>query len=78
MRLALRPDNLVFNPAGEGPNRFTARVLSQRYQGVQTLYELELFGAGIEVLEVGSAAHHKVGSDVTIALPPETCWAYPA
>ena len=78
VQLALRPDNLVFNPPGEGPNRFTAKVLSQRYQGVQTLYELELFGAGIEVLEVGSAAHYSVGSDVTVALPPETCWAYPA
>ena len=78
VQLALRPDNLVFNPAGEGPNRFTARVLSQRYQGVQTLYELELFKNQIEVLEVGSAAHYKVGSDVTVSLPPETCWAYPA
>ncbi len=78
VQLALRPDNLVFNPSGDGPNRFTARVLSQRYQGVQTLYELELFKNQIEVLEVGSAAHHKVGSDVTVSLPPETCWAYPA
>ena len=78
VQLALRPDNLVFNPPAEGPNHFTARVLSQRYQGVQTLYELELFGNPIEVMEVGSAAHHGVGSEVVIALPPETCWAYPA
>ena len=78
VQLALRPDNLVFNPPGEGPNRFTARVLSLRYQGVQTLYELELFKSQIEVLEIGSAAHHAVGSDVTVSLPPETCWAYPA
>ena len=78
VRIALRPDNVQFEPTGEGGNRFTARVLAQRYQGVQTLYELGLFNSRIEVLEVGSAARHAVGSDVTVALPPETCWAYPS
>jgi iron(III) transport system ATP-binding protein len=78
VRIALRPDNVQFEPTGESGNRFTARVLSQRYQGVQTLYELALFNGRIEVLEVGSAARHAVGSEVTVALPAETCWAYPS
>jgi iron(III) transport system ATP-binding protein len=76
VRMALRPDNVQFEPAGEGANRFVARVLSQRYQGVQTLYELALFDSRIEVMDIGSAARYPVGSDVLVALPPETCWAY--
>jgi iron(III) transport system ATP-binding protein len=78
VRIALRPDNVQFEPAGEGGNRFIARVLAQRYQGVQTLYELALFNSRIEVLEVGSAARHAVGSEVRVGLPAETCWAYPS
>jgi iron(III) transport system ATP-binding protein len=43
---------------------------------VQTLYELALFDSRIEIMDIGSAARYPVGSDVLVALPPETCWAY--
>ena len=36
------------------------------------------FGATIEGIEVGTAARYPVGSEVTVALPPESCWAYAA
>ncbi len=75
-RVALRPDNVVFAPAGEGPNRFTARVESQHYQGTQTVYEVTVLGTRIEALEVGSSARWEVGAEVTVALPPEMCWGY--
>jgi iron(III) transport system ATP-binding protein len=75
-QVALRPDNVVFDPAGDGPNRFTARVESQHYQGTQTVYEVTVLGTTIEALEVGSSARWEVGSQVTVALPPEMCWGY--
>jgi len=77
-QVALRPDNVVFAPTGDGPNRFTARVQSQHYQGTQTVYELALLGTTIEALEVGSSARWQAGSEVTVALPPELCWGYAA
>ncbi|MDR3538359.1 MAG: ABC transporter ATP-binding protein [Acetobacteraceae bacterium] len=75
-RVALRPDNVVFAPAGDGPNRFTAHVESQHYQGTQTVYEVTVLGTRIEALEVGSSARWEVGAEVTVALPPEMCWGY--
>ena len=59
-----------------GPNRFTARVQSQHYQGTQTVYEVTVLGTRIEALEVGSSARWDVGAEVTVALPPEMCWGY--
>ncbi|MBN8928985.1 MAG: hypothetical protein BGO51_04985 [Rhodospirillales bacterium 69-11] len=76
-KVALRPDNITFAPAS-GPNRFTARVASQHYQGTQTVYELAVLGTTIEALEVGSAARWDVGAEVTVGLPPELCWSYGA
>jgi iron(III) transport system ATP-binding protein len=77
-RVALRPDNVVFAPAGEGPNHFVAEVTSQHYQGTQTVYEITLLGTQIEALEVGSGARWEVGAKVPVALPPEMCWSYAA
>jgi len=76
VRVALRPDNVQFNPQGEVPNRFMAEVVARRYQGVQTVYELKLSGNCIEAVDGGSAARFAVGSHVAIAIPPEACWAY--
>jgi iron(III) transport system ATP-binding protein len=51
-------------------------VESQHYQGTQTVYEVTVLGTKIEALEVGSSARWDVGAEVTVALPPEMCWAY--
>lgn len=78
VNVALRPENVRLGVNGEaGPNRFTARVAAQRYQGTQTIYELEVLGGQIEALELGTTMRYPVGSDVEIALPPAQCWAYP-
>ena len=74
----MRPDNVLFAPPGDGPNRFQAKVTSQHYQGTQTVYEVTVLGTRIEALEVGSSARWEVGSQVTVALPPEMCWGYGA
>ena len=63
---------------GAAENNFTARVTDTRYQGTQTVYELELLGGKIDALELGTLVRHPVGSDVSVVLPPDLCWAYPA
>ena len=79
VKVAVRPENvrLGVNGASE-PNRFTARVAGQRYQGTQTVYELAMLGGRLEALELGTNMRYPVGSDIDVVLPPALCWAYPA
>jgi iron(III) transport system ATP-binding protein len=51
-------------------------VTDRRYQGTQTVYDVELFGKRLEALELGTAARHEVGVETTVALAREGCWAY--
>ena len=60
----------------DGVNSFSARVLDRRYQGTQTVYEIDLFGRRLEALELGTAARHQVGVETSVCLPREGCWAY--
>ena len=75
VRVALRPDNVGLAFGGSG---FAGRVETRHYQGTQTVYQISVLGTTIEALEVGSAARYAEGSAVTVAVPPEVCWAYPA
>ena len=78
VRLAVRPENVRLAALRDGePNRFSARVLAQNYQGAQTVYELAVLGGQIEAVELGTNLRNLVGSDIDIALPPDLCWAYP-
>jgi multiple sugar transport system ATP-binding protein len=77
VRIAVRPENVRLG-GGEEANRFTARVAGRRYQGTQTVYELAALGTRLEALELGTSARYAVGADVEVALPPASCWAYPA
>jgi iron(III) transport system ATP-binding protein len=77
VKVAVRPENILLDP-GSGANTFHARVLASRYQGTQTVYDLELFGGRLEVLELGTAARFPVGSEAPLALPRDLCWAYRA
>jgi len=76
INIALRPDNVLLEPALPGPNQFPARVASRNYQGTQTVYEINLFGQSIEAVEVGSSIRHAVDATVTVALPADVCWGY--
>ena len=73
-RVALRAENIRLGERGPA-NSFTGRVTERRYQGMQTIYDVEFGGQKVEVLELGTAARHNDG-EVAITLPPETCWAY--
>jgi iron(III) transport system ATP-binding protein len=79
VKIAVRPENVRLGINGSvEPNRFTARVEAQRYQGTQTVYELAVLGGKLNVLELGTMVRYPVGGEVEIALPPALCWAYPA
>jgi iron(III) transport system ATP-binding protein len=79
VKVAVRPENVRLGGNGAAePNRFTARVAAQRYQGTQTIYELVVLGSRLEALELGTNMRHAVGSEVDVVLPPALCWAYPA
>ena len=76
VRIAIRPENIQLGANGGQPNHFTARVLGQRYQGVQTVYDLDVLGGHVEALELGTSARYPVDSQVDVVLPPNLCWAY--
>ena len=74
-RIALRAENVRLGESGPA-NVFSGRVLERRYQGMQTVYDVELGGQRLEALELGTAARHEPNREVALTLPPETCWAY--
>ena len=73
--MALRAENVRLGERGPA-NVFSGRVLERRYQGMQTVYDVDMGGQRIEALELGTAARHEQNGEVAITLPPETCWAY--
>jgi iron(III) transport system ATP-binding protein len=75
VRIALRPENIALGKH-DGSNAFRARVLDRRYQGTQTVYDIDLFGHRLEALELGTAARHQVGADTQVTLPRDALWAY--
>jgi iron(III) transport system ATP-binding protein len=75
LRIAVRPENISIGKA-DGANVFSAHVVDRRYQGTQTVYQIDLFGRRLEVLELGTAARHQVGVDTSVCLSREGCWAY--
>ncbi len=79
VKIAVRPENVRLGASGAAePNTFTARVGATRYQGTQTVYELDVLGGRIDALELGTRVRFPIGSNVDIVLPPAQCWAYPA
>jgi iron(III) transport system ATP-binding protein len=75
IRIALRPENIALGKSNGG-NAFQARVLGRRYQGTQTVYDIDLAGHRLEALELGTAARHRVGADTPVTLPRDALWAY--
>jgi iron(III) transport system ATP-binding protein len=75
VRIALRPENVAIGGTN-GSNAFRARVLDRRYQGTQTVYDIDLAGHKLEALELGTAARHTVGAEVPVSLPRDGLWAY--
>src|SRR6195256_2410928 len=51
IRIALRPENISPGQRN-GSTTFNTRVLHRRYQGTQTVYDIDLFGRRLEVVEL--------------------------
>jgi iron(III) transport system ATP-binding protein len=73
VRIALRPENIVI---ANGSGGLPARILERRYQGAQTVYDLDLFGQHIVALELGTAARHASGAQTSVSLHRDVLWAY--
>ena len=76
----VRPENVVLGDArdpGALPG-VPGRVLAAHYQGVQTVYALDVLGTRIEAVEMGTAPRYAEGDEVPVCLPPTQCMAYVA
>jgi iron(III) transport system ATP-binding protein len=74
-RVALRAENVRLGERGP-TNVFSGRVLERRYQGMQTVYDVDFGGQRLEALELGTAARHETDREIAFTLPPDQCWAY--
>ena len=74
-RVTLRAENVRLGERGS-TNGFSGRVIERRYQGMQTVYDVELSGQRLEALELGTAARHGSDGEIALTLPPDMCWAY--
>ena len=74
VRVALRAENVRLGERGD-VNAFKGRIVDRHYQGMQTVYGVELGGQRLEVLELGTAARHNEG-EIAVSLPADACWAY--
>ena len=75
VRVALRAENARLGESGP-TNAFTCKVIERRYQGMQTVYDVDMGGQRLEVLELGTAARHTSDGDIALTLPADACWAY--
>jgi iron(III) transport system ATP-binding protein len=73
--IALRAENVRLGERGPA-NVFSGRVVERRYQGMQTVYDIEVGGQRLEALELGTAARHEMNGEIAVTLPPDACWAY--
>ena len=74
--VAVRPENISL-AAVATPGSLPVRVRQLQFLGVQTNYELEVFGQTLEVTELGTAPRFEAGAEAFMTLPPEQCWGYP-
>jgi iron(III) transport system ATP-binding protein len=67
VKIALRPENIRLGANGAAePNTFTAQVAGTRYQGTQTVYELDMLGGRLDALELGTIVRYPVGSEIKV------------
>lgn len=69
----IRPENVVL---ATGPDCVAGRVLRANYQGVQTVYALDVLGTRIEAVETGTTPRWAEGDQVPVRLPAEHSMAY--
>src|SRR5437763_1682225 len=67
-RVALRAEHVRLGERGPA-NAFSGRVVERRYQGMQTVYDLELGGQRLAAPELGTAARYEQNGEIALTLP---------
>jgi ABC-type Fe3+/spermidine/putrescine transport system ATPase subunit len=83
IKLAVRPENIRIarDEAGlpQGAwNYVPGLIRSLRYQGMQTTYDIVTRDFTWEAVEFGTTPRHNANQEVTMCLPVDGCWAFPA
>ena len=74
-RVALRAENVRLGERGPA-NVFSGRVIERRYQGMQTVYDVEFGGQRVEVARARHRGAPHTDGEIALTLPPDQCWAY--
>jgi iron(III) transport system ATP-binding protein len=77
--VAIRPENIALSEprAVGGPHEHAAVIVDRRFHGGQSLYRVAVFGAKLDVVELGTIPRFAHGHAVTMTLTPDLCWSYP-
>ncbi len=75
-RVALRPENVRLGERGADQRLHAAACVERRYQGMQTVYDVDLGGQRLEALEFGTARAMPSTAPSTSPCRPRRCWAY--
>ncbi len=78
VQVMIRPENVQLGAGPDGEGAPTGLVARASFMGIQTNYEVDAFGARIEVVEAGTTPRFRAGDAVRIHLPAASCLAYPA
>ena len=60
----------------KGSNALHARCSTAAIRVRRPIYDIDLYGQKLEVLQLGTAARYEVGANVPISLPRDALWAY--
>ena len=78
VQVMIRPENVRLDVKRDGDTAAAGRIARASFMGIQTNYEVDAFGARIEVVEAGTTPRFRTGDHVIIDLPAAACLAYPA
>jgi iron(III) transport system ATP-binding protein len=84
IKLAVRPENIrIANGGGEARlpgawNYLSGQIQALRYQGMQTTYDIVTSSFAWEAVEFGTTPRYGEDQEVTMCLPVDGCWAFPA
>ncbi|MDP9097224.1 MAG: ABC transporter ATP-binding protein [Pseudomonadota bacterium] len=73
VQVLVRPENVVLGTEAGGVE---GRVLAAHYQGVQTVYVIDVLGTQLEAVEIGTSPRYGEGEAVPVHLPLERCMAF--
>ena len=78
-RIMLRPENLRLAPPDAAPKDAPrGRIVERQYLGGQAVYTIDIGGARLEAMDLGTTTRWKPGDEAAILLDPAGGWAYSA